>query len=228
MLRNLILAGGVYHPAEQSGLPLVEILRDAGLDSEVEVDIERGLRRLAAGEFQRLTVACLRFTMVQNEKYAPFRAQWALSLSDTGRATIRAYIASGKGLLGLHTAPISFDDWAEWPALLGVGWRWGQSFHPPLADAEAQAMTDHPITQGMAGFHVADEIYSDLVIAPWMAPLVHARHTEADAWRPIVFAGEDQGCRRAYCGFGHDAASFAEAGHRALIVRAARWVGRDL
>lgn len=228
MPRNLILAGGVYHPAEATGAPLVDILAEAGLDSVVERDVERGLGRLARGEFERLTVACLRFTMVQNEKYAPFRAEWALSLSPAGRAAIRGYLAGGRGLLALHTAPISFDDWPEWPALLGVGWRWGQSHHPPLAQAQARACAVHPITRGLAPFAVDDEIYADLVVAPWMTPLVEARHAADEAWRPVVFAGEDGGARRAYCGFGHDAASLNEPEHRAMIVRAARWVGGEL
>jgi len=227
MPRNLILAGGVYHPPEECGAPLVAILAGAGLDSEVVCDVEDGLARLAAGEFDRLTIACLRWSMTQNEKYAPHRAEWALSLSDAGRAAIRDYVASGRGLLAIHTAPISFDDWAEWPALLGVSWRWGVSHHPPLAPATARPLADHPVTRGMAPFTVADEIYSALDVQPWMTPLVEARHADMAEWRPVVFAGETGGCRRAWCGLGHDSTSLANPEHQALIRRAARWVARD-
>ena len=137
MLRNLVLAGGVYHPVDETGAPLVGILRDAGMDFERDPDVEDGLSRLARGEFACLTVACVRWTMTQSEKYAPFRAEWALSLSAPGRAAIRDYVASGRGLLAIHGAPISFDDWPEWPqVLLGVGWRWGVSHHPPYAPAD--------------------------------------------------------------------------------------------
>ena len=228
MLRNLILAGGIYHPVDETGAPLVGILRDAGMDSSVTVDVEGGLSRLARGEFECLTVACVRWTMTQNEKYAPFRAEWALSLSEPGRAAIRDYVASGRGLLAIHGAPISFDDWPQWPRLLGVGWRWGVSHHPPCAPAQMRKAADHPITQGMEAFTVADEIYSALDVAPWMHPLAEARHEGTADWRPVVFAGEHDGCRRAYCGFGHDAASLSNPTHRTLIARAARWVVREL
>jgi type 1 glutamine amidotransferase len=226
MARNLILAGGVYHPVEETGAPLVGILRNAGLESEVTADVEGGLARLARGEFERLTVACLRWTMTQNEKYAPFRAEWALSLSQAGRAAISDYLASGRGLLAIHAAPISFDDWPQWPRLLGIGWRWGVSHHPPCAPASMRKAAEHPITADMQPFTVADEIYSALNIEPWMQPVAEARHADMPEWRPVVFAGEHAGCRRAWCGFGHDAASLSNVEHRALIARAARWVAR--
>jgi hypothetical protein len=227
MTRNLVLAGGVYHPVEETGMPLVGILRDADLDSEVTADVEGGLARLARGEFERLTVACLRWTMTQNEKYEPFRSEWALSLSEAGRASIRDYVASGRGLLAIHTAPISFDDWPEWPKLLGIGWRWGVSHHPPYAPAQMRRIAEHPITAGMQPFAVVDEIYSALDVEPWMQPIAEARHADMLEWQPVVFAGEHAGCRRAYCGFGHDAASLSHPEHRAMIVRAARWVAGD-
>ncbi len=190
-------------------------------------DVEDGLARLARGDFEFLTVACVRWTMTQHEKYAPFRAEWALSLSESGRSAIRDYVASGRGLLAIHGAPISFDDWPQWPQLLGVGWRWGVSHHPPRAPAQMRKAADHPITQGMEAFTVADEIYSALDVAPWMHPVAEARH-EGMNWRPVVFAGEHDGCRRAYCGFGHDGASLSNTAHQALIARAARWVVREL
>ena len=228
MVRNLILAGGPYHPVAETGVPLAAILREAGMDSEVTADVEAGLARLARGEFERLTVACVRWTLTQSERYAPFRAEWALSLSPAGRAAVGDYVASGRGLLALHGAPISFDDWPDWPKLLGVGWRWGVSHHPPCAPAELRSAAEHPITAGLQPFTVRDEIYSALDVEPWMRPLAEARHPEMQEWRPVVFAGERDGCRRAWCGFGHDAASLSNPAHRALIVRAGRWVANEL
>jgi type 1 glutamine amidotransferase len=227
LVRNLILAGGPSHPVAETGDPLVAILRDAGMESEVTRDVETGLARLARGEFERLTVVCLRWTMMQLERFAPLRAEWALSLSAAGRSAIRDYVASGRGLLALHGAPISFDDWPEWAYLLGVAWRWGVSHHPPCAPAELRPAAEHPITAGMQAFTVRDEIYSALEVEPWMQPLAEARHAGIEEWRPVVFAGEQDGCRRAYCGFGHDAASLSHPAYRALVARAARWVARE-
>jgi type 1 glutamine amidotransferase len=227
MGRNLILAGGYGHPVEETGAPLVPILKAAGLESVATGDIEGGLERLAAGEFDRLTVACLRFSMTQNEKYAPFRAEWGFSLSERGRGIIRDHVASGRGLLAIHGAPISFDTWPEWSDLLGVGWRWGISTHPPFGAAEMRPRADHPITRGMKPFQVEDEIYTGLSVEPWMTPVAEGR-TPDTPWQPVVYAGEKDGARRAWCGFGHCAASFANPEHAAMIVRAAKWVAREI
>jgi hypothetical protein len=206
---------------------LARILNGIGWQSEVTFDIEAGLRALAEGEFDQLTVSALRWTMVQNEKYAPFRDQWALSLSGAGRTAIRNYVKAGKGLLGIHTAPLCFDDWPEWGELLGVSWTWGTSYHPPYGSAAVRMSAGvHPVTQGLPAFDIADEIYSDLVVQPWMTPLFEARHPDMVDWRPVGFAGEKDGARRIWCGLGHDAASLAIPAHERLIRRAAQWVSR--
>ena len=226
-IRNLILVGGVFHPFEETGPALAGILDGVGWRSEVSFDIEGGLSALADGQFDQLTFSALRWTMVQNEKYAPFREQWALSLSERGRAAIRNYIRAGRGLLGIHTAPLSFDDWPEWGDLLGLSWQWGRSYHPPYAQASVRmCQAPHPITDSVPAFDVSDEIYSDMVLKPWMTPLFEARHADMAEWRPVGLAGEKDGARRVWCGLGHDAASFASDAHQKLIRRAAQWVSR--
>ena len=165
--------------------------------------------------------------LFRSDRYAPFRDDWALSLSARGREAIADYLASGRGLLAIHAAPISFDDWPAWAGLLGVGWRWGVSHHPPFGPAEIRPARAHPITDGMEPFETADEIYSGLDVADWMVPLAEGRTPET-AWTPVVYAGERDGARRAWCGIGHCAASFAHPGYAAMIARAARWVARDL
>lgn len=223
--RNLLLVGGVGHPFDETGPELARILEGVGWQSEVCFDIEGGLERLSRGEFDQLTVACLRWTMTQHEKYAPLREQWAFSLSSRGRDIVRTYLAHQNGLLGIHGAAISFDDWPEWGTLLGVSWRWGTSYHPPLAEATVRMTgVSHPITAGAQSFTVSDELYSALDVQPWMQPLFEARHTGTDEWRPVGFAGERDGARRAYWGLGHDLASLANPIHQQTIQRAARWL----
>jgi type 1 glutamine amidotransferase len=219
-----MLAGGPNHPFEETVPALVRVLRDHGIETEVFHDLEAGLARLAQGGFDLLTAHCLRWTMVQHEKYAPIRDEWAFSLSESGRAAARRHVAAGKGVFGIHTAPISFDTWPGWTDILGVGWVWGKSHHPPLG-LVAVRMTerDSPIAKGLPEFALTDELYCELAVAPWMQPFM-AAHTADDAtWRPAGFAGEDGGSRRVYCSFGHDGASITQPTHQALLGRAARW-----
>jgi uncharacterized protein len=226
--RNLILAGGVYHPPEESGPALAAMLSEIGWESDIVVDVEAGLKRLAAGEFDRLTVACLRFTMTQHEKYAPFRAEWAMSLSQAGRAALTRWVGAGNGILGIHTAPICFDDWEEWGEMLGVYWRWGTSHHPPLGPVSVRPAGAHPIVADARTFDVTDEVYSALKVQPWMTPLFEAQAEGMADWRTVGLAGEHGGARRAWCGLGHDAASLSQSENRRIIQNAARWVAQEM
>jgi uncharacterized protein len=221
--RTLVLAGGLYHPWEDAAPPLADALADAGLEAHVCPDVGAGLARLAAGEFELLVVDCLRWSMTQNEKYAPHREALAFAPSPAEQQALRDYVARGRGLLGVHAAPISFDTMADWPDLLGVGWAWGRSYHPPCAPAQARVLHGTPVTAGGAGFEATDEIYSQMTVAPWMQPFMEACHPGVTEWRPVGFWGEDGGTRRVYCGLGHDGASRRDPVHRRILADAARW-----
>jgi NAD(P)-dependent dehydrogenase (short-subunit alcohol dehydrogenase family) len=95
-----------HRPSFRVAAPALErVLRGQGIESTVTDDIEGGLAELARGGFDLLTIYALRWSM-RDEKYAPHRAQWALTLSDAARHAIVAHVHGGGGLLGVHTASI--------------------------------------------------------------------------------------------------------------------------
>ena len=108
MRRNLIIHGGIYHPFAESAAALADALAECGIASDATEDVEGGLARLAAGGYDLLTVHALRWRMLDHEKYAPFRAQYAMTLSAAGRAAIQGFVAAGGAVLALHTAAICF------------------------------------------------------------------------------------------------------------------------
>ena len=220
--RNLIIAGGIYHPFDESASALASVLASQGIASEITFDVEAGLQRVAAEGFDLLTIHCLRWGMTQHEKYEPFRAEWAMSLSQEGRQAIILHVQRGGALLGLHTASICFDDWAGWHDALGVTWRWGRSHHPPIGPVGVR-MSGHPLTDGLGEFTVTDELYHDLDVAPDVEVVAEGRLPSEAGWRPVGFIKDGPGGRRAYLSLGHDAASILTPGHAALIVRVTRW-----
>src|SRR5262245_17041211 len=129
-MNNLILTGGIFHDFTAGAEGLAQLLAPHGLRSDITDDIGAGLADVAAGKYQLLTLYCLRWSMQNSEKYAPYRAQWAFQITDAQRDTIVRHVEGGGGLLGLHTASICFDNWPAWQDLLGAGWVWGRSFHP--------------------------------------------------------------------------------------------------
>ena len=218
MTRNLILSGGIFHPFEETSAMLAEILQASGIDSEI-VEIKAGLARLAAGETtEMLTVNALCWGMTQHEKYAPFRAEFAHALSEAERRALQGHVESGRPLLAMHTAPICFDDWPEWGALIGAGWVWGQSGHPaPCPVSVSGGWVPEP-------FDVEDELYGGLTLAADSEVLALGRTADDTTLHPVLVRRRTPGVRVVYDALGHDARSFEHPQHRALVGRAADWL----
>lgn len=207
MRRALLLSGGIYHPFEETSAVVAGWLEQRGLAVTVTQDIEGGLARLAAQPHALLVVNALRWSMVQHEKYEPFRAEWALEVSPEGQAAIEAHAARGGAILGLHTASICFDTWPRWADLLGVGWRWGTSFHPPLGPVAVDGWSDP----------LEDEVYHAMDAAPDMAPTLWARTLPDGAPQPVSWISTERPV--GYSALGHSAASLAHPDHAAHLAQ---------
>jgi uncharacterized protein len=234
MTRAVILTGGIFHPFERAAPALGAILRDAGFEPWIGEDLDAALAQLRADPQALLVVYALRWSMTQHDKYAPYRARWALSLDDAARAAIAGHVAAGAGLLGVHTASICFDDWAGWRDVLGGAWRWGRSWHPERGPAEATLEARHPLARGLADFTLEDEVYSDLELAPGVeiAAWAQARHAAADGRvtgrQPALWTHRHGRGRAVYDSLGHDETSLQHPIHRRLLQRAALWAsGRN-
>lgn len=231
--RNLIVTGGIRHPFADASLALRSVLAQYDIDSEITEDVEGGFACLRERGYDMVTVYALRWRMLGDEKYAPHRATWAFSLSEHGRDALTRYVRDGGALFGLHTASLCFDDWPGWKDLLGGVWTWGKSFHPPRGPVAAGPTADpHPITAGIAGFEVVDEVYSALDIMPDVKPLMTARMAapvegSKSADQPVLWAREFGRGRVIYEALGHDRASIEQAEHRRIIARSALWLLRQ-
>jgi len=208
--RVLILTGGIGHPFEDAAPALAGVFDEIGLRSEI----------------------ALRWPMEAGEKYAPHRAQWAFSLSDAARATLRAFVVGGGALLALHTAIICFDDWAEWKDIVGGRWVWGTSAHPPRGMLQAApTAVRHAITTSLPDFALDnDEVYSGLDLAPDVTPLLVARAGIAltregePGVHPVLWTHRF-GKARVVCDLlGHDRAALEHPVHRQILQRSAQWL----
>jgi hypothetical protein len=175
--RNLILSGGIYHPFAETSAAIAAHLAPLGITSDI-CSVAEGLERLLHQDFDLVTVNALAFSMTQAEKYAPLRAEHGFEISASAQAALGAHVAAGRGLLGLHTAPICFDTWPGWADLLGVEWVWGQSGHP---------MPDYLlVTQNGTTRRIWDELYGGLRLHPEAPVLATARLASGGAEQPVL------------------------------------------
>lgn len=229
MACNLILTGGPNHPFAVAAPALAALLAEQGIDSTISEDIESALGALDKNRPELLTVYALRWSMSGNAKYAPLRKRWAFSLSERGRLAILSHLERGGGLIALHTALICFDDWPGWKEILGGGWNWGRSAHPPYGKVKVRPdVSDHPVVRGLDAFMLDDEVYGDLELGADVRALLHARAGTAPNWQPVLWTRYAGPARVVVDALGHDAGAFSHPVHRRIVARAALWaLGRS-
>jgi len=229
-----IYTGGISHPFEQAAPALGTILDHVGFTARVSYELDEVLGWLKADPDALLVIYALRWSMTQDEKYAPHRARWSLMLPDSAREAIARHVLDGAGLMGVHTASICFDDWPEWRDVLGGAWRWGRTWHPTLGPVQVRLDQTHCIARGLPDFSLNDEVYSDLDFAPGIEIAAHAQaqcRTESQREEASRATGSQPalwmhryGRGRVVCdSLGHDAASLAHPVHSRLLQRAALW-----
>lgn len=203
---NLILSGGIAHPFDETSELIARQLEPLGIRSDI-LPVPQGLERLGETAYDLLTINALAFSMTQDEKYAPQRAAHGFAITEGQKHTIRAHLAAGGKLLGLHTAPICFDDWPEWREYLGITWQWGVSHHPQPCPVRVNA--DPP-------FDTVDELYCAMAVHPDAEVLVTATCDSVTDAQPILLRHGNA----AYLALGHDATAVQAPGYARLLTQA--------
>ncbi|MDO9525616.1 MAG: ThuA domain-containing protein [Gemmobacter sp.] len=227
MAQVLILSGGIYHDFPALSQQLAGQLADVGCGVQVVTHPADCATALDRDQPQVLVVQALHWQMLGNPKYEPFRKEWAYTVGDDLKRAVLAHVARGGGIVALHTGCICFADWPDWQRLLGGGWVWGQSFH--AADLEQIVVApalDHPVTSGVAGYSLHDELYRDLVIDPAVTVLAVGRTPEG-AGAPVAWVRQEGRARIATLTLGHDVAGCAVAGQAKMTRQAVLWAAQQ-
>lgn len=231
-MRAVLLTGGIYHDFGAMSAATAGMLATAGLAVEIVRTPGALVAALSRAPADLLVVQALHWRMRGDDKYAPFRDEWAYETGGDLIAAVGAHAARA-GVLALHTGCLCFDDWDGWPAILGGSWVWGRSFHTPGLEAvRVTPSADHPAVAGLAPFTVTDEHYRDLALRPGATVLAQgeAAGVAHPVAHPVAWAREGGGFagRAVTLTTGHDLASLTEPGQARLIRRAALWaVERD-
>ena len=224
--RLIIYSGGYKHPFVESTAALLAIALRVGLDVAICADLAEALAKLRRGR-DILAVNALRWSMTQADRFAADRPMWAGALSDDAFAAISGHVDDGGGLLAMHTAVICWDNQPGWRALLGGGWTWGHSHHPPLGKFAVRlllALAAGPDAAGPdeAQFDVIDEAYHNLDPATdcEIVALAEAGHGP----QPVIWRRRQGAGRIVVDALGHDACSLTAPGHVAILKAMLAWL----
>jgi type 1 glutamine amidotransferase len=154
-------------------------------------------------------------------------------LNDGEQNALQAWVESGGGWIGIHSAADTEYDWPWYGKLVGA---WFLS-HPAIQNVEVR--NEDPTNAlfkmwGSPTFHRTDEWYDFRtnprpnvhVLASLNKASYQGSKMEGDD-HPIVWCHDMAQGRSFYSGFGHTKETYAEAPFRAMMVAALRWVTRS-
>jgi type 1 glutamine amidotransferase len=149
-------------------------------------------------------------------------------LTAAGRAAFEAYVRSGGGYLGVHSAAATEYDWPFYGELAGA---WFDQ-HPEVQPATVTVSdAAHPATAHLpAAWARVDEWY-DFRSRPDARVLLRVdestyRGGRMGADHPVAWCHERLGGRSFYTALGHTVEAYAEPAFREHLSQALRWVLR--
>ncbi|QQS36628.1 MAG: ThuA domain-containing protein [Ignavibacteriales bacterium] len=139
----------------------------------------------------------------------------------------------GIGLVFLHHALVSHQDWDEYEKILGgryhhkaysdEGKKYGQStykhdqeFFINIVDKE------NPVTKDMTGFHITDEAYLNYNVHDYVSPLLTSDNCENGKY--LGWTNSYKNSKIVYLQLGHDHQAYENTDYRMLIRNAIDWV----
>jgi uncharacterized protein len=156
------------------------------------------------------------------------------TITEPQKAAFLSLLDKGTGVVVLHHALVSYQDWAEFEHIIGgrypeekgkggvvtpeVGYEHNVDI-PVTIEAK-----DHPITAGLADFMVHDEIYWGFRVRPDVTPLISTTHPKSG--KPLAWARNEKNSRVVYLQLGHGRTAFDDPNYRRLLSGSIRWVAK--
>jgi type 1 glutamine amidotransferase len=147
-------------------------------------------------------------------------------LSDGGKGHLRSFVEGGGGVLVLHHAIVSYQDWPWYRECVGgryveAGPGGAGSSYLHDQDVEVAIAARHPVTEGVVLPRIRDETYKGLDVAPGNTVLLTTDHPASD--RPLAWVSAYSRARVVYIQLGHGAEAHRDPGYRRLVLNAIRW-----
>jgi type 1 glutamine amidotransferase len=152
-----------------------------------------------------------------------------------GKKDFEALLKAGKGVVVLHHAIASYNDWDRYAEIIGAkyylkpqtvngvekpksGWKHGVDIKVHVVDPQ------HPVTRGMKDFTIHDETYKLFDVSEDVTPLLTT--AEPTSEKTIGWARTVENSRLVYLQSGHDHSAYENPNYRRLVHQAILWTAR--
>ena len=157
------------------------------------------------------------------------------TITDAQKSRFLSLFDKGVGLVVLHHALVSYQQWPEYERIIGGrypeeegkgGVVTAQVGYQHDVDVPVVIVArEHPITAGLKDFTIRDEIYWGFRVQPDVMPLITTTH--AKSGKPLAWTRTQGKSRVVYLQLGHDHSAFENPNYRQLIARSIKWVARE-
>jgi len=153
------------------------------------------------------------------------------TITDAQKARFLSLFDRGIGLVVLHHALVSYQHWPDYERIIGGRY--------PEEDGKSGVVTeqvgyehdvdvpvvivarDHPVTAGLKGFILRDEIYWGYRVSADVTPLLTTTHPKSG--KPLAWARTEKNSRVVFIQSGHGPEAFTNADYRQLLAQSLRW-----
>ena len=210
---KILILSGSNHGFDKSARLIGDFLATAD-DLDISVEDSKDALTSILDSFD-VCVFGTGFTHTVRDDDGPVR--WEAELSPEQEDALIAFVAGGKGLVGVHGTAWNVGERAV--SLLGGHANWhppGSTFTVNIADG------DHPITDGVEDFEVEDEIY----MSAWFPEIeILATAEWADKQHPLAWTKPHGDGRVFYTALGHGPDTFTRPNMQKLMLQGVRWAG---
>lgn len=157
---------------------------------------------------------------------------FSTDLDEIGKSNLQAFAESGKGIVVLHHALLSYQQWPWWyEQVVGGRYRLAPDGNAPASAAKEGGdfyvtPVPHPITAGVGPFHILDESYKRMWMSPAIKPILTTDNPDSDSI--IGWVSPYARSRVVYIELGHGHTAFRHPEYRKLVHNAILWgAGRE-
>jgi uncharacterized protein len=156
-------------------------------------------------------------------------------ISDEAKADYLARLKEGKGLVVMHHAIASYQNWPEYAKIIGARYYLQKTMVDGVEKARSAYQHDvnfkihiedpsHPVTRGVKDFQIHDETYKLFDVADTCHALLTTDEPLSN--KVIGWAKTYEASRVIYLQSGHDHFAYENLNFRQIVAQAIRWTAK--